>query len=340
MLHRENPVAHPTFATLSAASVSFQDIAPKGTPGQGSKVPGSYAASLPAAAYQYTLATVRFIDFKMPFYTDVEVFGDEVQRNTFFSPVPSVEIISAEGLNNIKFANGPSRGAAIPAPFGTLMSKMTKTFNWMWVPHEYISGSDPTQFTPQKILNCIGCVNSTTWNGHPAGTLLLQAPVFTRFRFPVQTNNGLNGYFGWNVALPMQFFDPRRGTDDAGITNRISDTSAIIQIPFATADNPINVFVGNLLDITWTDAGGGSRTDMLVTAVDADNGFVTISGGVGDALPPLFTSLTVLNQAFRGHQLVPRREDLKWYGAIRQNGVDKLYPEANFNQIFTHVSAP
>ena len=46
--------------------------------------------------------------------------AEEAERYTYFEVQPSVEVISAEGLNNIKFANGPDTDLAIPAPFGTL----------------------------------------------------------------------------------------------------------------------------------------------------------------------------------------------------------------------------
>lgn len=263
-LRRENPVFHPRFSWLSATTVSFASISPVGVQGAGTKVEGAFPATAgvpPVAKYAKILATVRFTDRPWTFLEDefATTPATEAERNTFFEPVPSVEVISAEGLNNIKFANGPQAGEVIPAPFGTLMSKITKTLNWMWVPHEYISGDDPLQFTPDNIMSCVGRVNSDTFLGHPPGTLLLQAPVFQRFRFPVLTRNNLYGYFAWNIKLPMQFFDPPRGVADAN---------------------------------------------------------------------------------YRGHQLVPRRTDLLWYGAIREDGSSKLFPEAPFANIFKHIDAP
>jgi hypothetical protein len=265
-LHRDNPQAHPRFAWLTASTVTFNSLGPVGVEDVGTKVPGVFSSSLPVAKYEEVEATVRFTDRPWAFITDdqlavVELFSasGEACRNTYFEVSPTIEIISAEGLNNIKFQHGPKANQEIPAPFGTLMSKCNKTLNWMWVPHEFISGSDALQFAPTKINACVGRVNSATFLGHPAGTLLLQAPQYQRFRFPVLTANGTYGYFGWNIRFPMQFFDPTRGTGSS--------------------------------------------------------------------------------DAYRGHQCVPDRDTLLWYGAIRASGSDKLFPEADFNTMFTHVDA-
>lgn len=259
-LVRENPVRHPRFPFLTASSVSFQGISPLGVEGVGTKVDGIYSTSVPVAAYDKTIATVTFTDRPWRFQEDGGSYDPaaEASRNTYFDPVPSVEIISAEGLNNIKFANGPGAGGPpIPAPFGTLMSKTTYTLNWMWVPHEYISTTTYPLLTPTAILACVGRVNSDTFLGiFPPGTMLLQAPVFTPFRFPIATAEPAadEGFFGWNVRLPLQYFDPTRGVADAN---------------------------------------------------------------------------------YRGHQCVPYRPNLLWYGAQRELG-DKVFPEADFSTIFSN----
>lgn len=336
-LRRENPQNHPAFPWLTASNVSFGAIAPLGVDGMGTKVDGVYSAGLPQAAYQKVIATVQFTDQRCFFLADsyATSAAREAERNTFYDPVPSVEIISAEGLNNIAFANGPARGAAIPAPFGTLMSKMTKTYTWLWVPHEYVSGSDPLQFTPTKINNCIGRVNSATFLGHPAGTLLLQAPVFTRFRFPIQTADVFDGFFGWNIRLPLQFFDPPRGGDSGTLTTRTDNDTGVITIPAVGTPAVNHGFALN--DVVTVTGGGATRSGMSVTAFTATT--ITVDGGTGDALPAAGTAMIVYNDAYRGHQLVPRRDDLLWYGAKRQNGLAKLYPEADFAQIFEHVDS-
>jgi hypothetical protein len=274
-LYRRNPVRHPRYAWLTAGTVTFNGKGPVGTTGVGTKVSGAFTSGLPIGEYDKIEATVRFVDRPWSFEDDTNLSGvvltdaaREARRNTYFDPAPTIEIISAEGLSHLVFAynNGPSgapRGPGtqkIPAPFGTLMSKCTYVLNWMWVPHEFISGSDPLQFTPTRIEACTGRVNSADFMGFPTGTLLMQAPQYQRFRFPVLDAGGKRGFFGWNVKIPLQFFDPTRGNQ------------------------------------------------------------VGVPGGT----------------TFRGHQLLPWREDLNWYPAVRSLG-GKLYPEADFNNIFVHV---
>lgn len=333
-LRRENPQRHPRFSWLTASTVSFSAVSPVGVEDVGTKVAGAFASVLPVGKYDTIFATVRFVDRPWTFLVDNDVRRTtEDTRNTYFDPVPSVEIISAEGLNNIKFANGPNRSTPIPAPFGTLMSKMLLTFNWMWVPNEFISGSDPLRFTPTKILNCVGRVNSDTFRGYPPGTLLLQAPAFERFRFPMLAANGVDGYFGWNVRLPIQYFDPDRGADSASLTTRTSGTAGVITIGNAPA-KAISYSTSSTVNVTWST---GSRTGMTVSSVTATT--ITVTGGAGDDFPAAGSLVFTNDDGYRGHQLVPNRADLFWYGAKRENGDAKLYPEAAYAQMFTHVDS-
>ncbi len=267
-LRRENPQAHPRFPWLTASTVSFGSVSPVGVAGVGTKVDGIYTGDVPVAKYARILATVRFVDRPWQFLTDADAStpARESLRNTYFDLSPSIEVLSAEGLNNIKFAfsPGPPTGppnTAIPAPFGTLMSKVNYSLNWMWVPQEYISNG--TVFYPTKIMSCVGRVNSADFKGFPAGTLLLQAPTFQRFRFPLPGVTPFDNFFGYNIRFPLQYFDPTRG--------------------------PV----------------------------------------VGGPTPPL-----------RGHQLIPWRSTLQWFGCLREDGTSRLYPEADFATLFTHVDAP
>jgi hypothetical protein len=269
-LRRINPLRHPWYPWLTATTVSFDAVGPVGVSGVGTKIdgpfPGAFNQIQKIGKYNTALATVRFTDKPWTFLEDDQATtpAAEAQRNTYFDPVPSIEIISAEGINNIAFANGPAEviNKPVPAPFGTLMAKTTYTLNWMYVPHEYISGSDPLQFRPTRLEACTGRVNSAAFMGFAAMTLLMQPPQYTRFRFPVLTAaGGVTGYFGWNIRIPLQYFNPTLGVPADAAT-------------------------------------------------------------------------------YAGHQTVPRREDLLWYGAKRAVTADKLYPEADFNNIFKHVDAP
>ncbi len=270
-LRRKLPVQHPRFPWMTATNVSFSGQVPVGVNDVGTKVAGIFSSSLPVAKYDHLIATVSFADQPWDFLPDSDAStpAAETRRYTYFDPVPSIEIISAEGLNNIKFAYSPGvpdgpPNEPIPAPFGTLMAKVTYTLNWMQVAQEYISSAASQVFFPSKILGCVGRVNTTTFMGFGPGTLLLQPPVFQRFRFPLTTATGVYGYFGWNIRFPMQYFNPTAGPQ-AGV-------------------------------------------------------------------PP--------GIIYAGHQLIPWRSNLSWYPCQREDGSSKLYPEADFNNIFTHVLAP
>lgn len=333
-LIRENPKRHPQFPWLTVSNVSIQGIGPVGVAGVGTRVNGLYTDLLRVAKYDKIIATVTFADRPWSFQTDAGAYApsQEMLRNTYLEPTPSIEVISAEGINNIAFANGPSAGAAVPAPFGTLMSKITYTLNWMWVPHEYISTTSYPVLLPTKILACVGRVNADTFFGFPPGTLLLQAPVFQPHRFPIATADRTVGFFGWNVRFPIQYFDPPRGGSAGVLTTRTDDDTGTIT--FATAaPTPA---VASLVRVSWS---GGERTGMVVTAVGGLGFTATVDGGTGDALPAAAAAVSLIDDTYRGHQCVPRRQDLLWYGAIRADGTSKIYQEATFANLFANANA-
>jgi hypothetical protein len=339
-LRRENPQPHPRFAWLTASTVSFNARAPVGVAGVGTRVPGVFVGSLPVGKYDHVYATVRFTDKPWFFLPDdqAQAPATELRRNVYLDPVPSIEIISAEGLNNIAFANGPHAGAAVPAPFGTLMSKCTYTLNWMWVPHEYLSGADPYVFRPARLEACTGRVNSDTFLGFPPMTLLMQAPRYVRFKFPILTTAGVaSGYFGWNVQIPLQYFEPPRGTSS-------STLGGGNQLTLVLGAAPLNAT--GTIDLSWVVLGvGKARYGVTVTAVTAPGvlpAIVTFDNttGTGDAFPANGTTIFFFDNNYRGHQLIPLRNNLLWYGARRQDGTSKLYSEAAFTDIFKHVNAP
>jgi hypothetical protein len=334
-LRRRNPVPHPRFPWLTATTVSFTAFAPLANPEQdGTYVPGIYPDSFDVAQYQKVYATVRFTDRPWTFLPDQDVpsYLTECQRNTYFNPSPSVEMISAEGLNNLRFANGTSATTVIPAPFGTLMSKNLLALRWMWVPNEYISGDSTLTFTPKWIDSVVGRVNNAEFLGYPARTLLLQAPQYERFRFPyAPASKQTPGFFGWNVTFPIQYFDPPRGYDATKLFSGTGGTSGVLTFDSTTHGTYLGV--EGTIDLEW-GSSGEYREDVTVDGTSATT--LTFSGGTGNLLPAVNTAIKVYDNRYRGHQLVPRRTDLLWYGAYRELG-GKLYQEADFSNLFRHV---
>jgi hypothetical protein len=222
-LHRENPWVHPRFTWLRAGTVSFSATAPavnaSSTPADRPNFPAVFADKVPSktAYYQKCYATVRFVGWDFPFLEDSEIssFSDELRRNVSIDLTPSVEMLSAEGpLGQMKWtetgAGGaqPAIGSPINTPFGTLVAKATYSMTWHHVPEEYLS-NDPLFFYPRNILEHVGKVNSAEFGTFDVATALLMPPKFQRFRFPVSTFDGKYPFWGWNVTIPLVYFQPR-----------------------------------------------------------------------------------------------------------------------------------
>lgn len=221
-LRRENPWYHPRFPWLTAGTVSFSSIAPlsnpdSGVPADAPNFPAVFLVTPPSktALYQKCYCTVRFVHRPWTFRSDAAITGyqDELSRNVYVDPSPSVEMLSAEGsLGQMKWAEtgagGPTVGKPIPTPFGTLVCKTTYLLNWMWCPESYLS-NDPLFFNPSKLITRMGKVNNTAFGSWPTGTVLMMPPKFQRFLFPVSTFDGLYPFYGWNISIPLVFFQPR-----------------------------------------------------------------------------------------------------------------------------------
>lgn len=217
-LQRENPLWHPVYPWLIADSISVQGLGPwpKYKPESQEwtlKIEEPLYKNWSATRYKEALITVNFVDVPWNILSDesIEWYGDEIYRNVFFDVEPSVEMISSEGGYQLELrsANAQVQGKKVPAPFGTLMHKTTFILNWMYVPHNYIS-DDPNVLIPKNILKCVGKVNSTDFGPFPKGTLLMQPPRFRRFRFPITSTNDELQFFGYNIQIPLQYFDPSR----------------------------------------------------------------------------------------------------------------------------------
>jgi hypothetical protein len=254
-LRRENPQFHPRFPWLTAGTAHLSSVAPEsgGEDAIPANTPNFPAVLLDGEGitktgrYQKCYATVRFVDRPWVFRPDgyITDYVDEIERNTTFLPVPSVEMLSAEGpLGQMRWtetgADGPSIIAPnnlINTPFGTLVGKTTFNMTWWWVPEEYLSNK--FVFSPDNILRCVAHVNSLKIGPWGPGTVMAMPPKFERFRFPVSTFDGLFPFFGYNVTVPFVHFQPRpRGTSAAAAADiaLAADPTNPIQIAAAEAE--------------------------------------------------------------------------------------------------------
>lgn len=222
-LHRENPVRHPVFPTMRATAINFSAFPPDGSGGtlKAASVFDSPDDVPFYAKYQKVYATVKFRSFRCQFYDDFDVFNNaqELYRNTYFDPASSVEMLSAEGpLGQMRWAetgaappSQPTVGEPIKQTFGTLVSKNVYVLNWLRVPHEWISAEEYPLCDFRKINAIVGRVNSSEFGRFPTGTLCAQPPKYSPFQWQVSSNKGVQGFYGWDIQIPFQHFDPDKG---------------------------------------------------------------------------------------------------------------------------------
>jgi hypothetical protein len=222
-LRRENPKSHPSFPWLHATTVHFSGIGigtdeesdPVDTPNFPAVFTGEDLKK--TTRFDKVYATVRFVHMPWTFRPDAFVTShrNELERNCYFDPVPQVDLLQAEGgTAQLKWAQGGGAGPVvddvIANSFAMQVGKTMYTLNWMWVPESYLS-DDPMLFFPKNLLSVVTKVGSRRFANRPAGTMLALAPQLQRFRFPVETFDGLFPFYGWNVKIPLVYFNPDRG---------------------------------------------------------------------------------------------------------------------------------
>lgn len=152
---------------------------------------------------------------------------DESTRNVFWTTEPALDVLTIEGgQGNGLFwrettSNGPAVANNIPAasstavtpalsgfksPMGFLDAKMTDVANWMHVPQRFIFDNN---LVPDKILRCLGKVNSTEWYGYRPGTALLMSVSFQPMAWPIHSVDRAVVQL-WNVRYQFKYYDPER----------------------------------------------------------------------------------------------------------------------------------
>lgn len=226
-LHREPPARHPRKPSLYAYTVSSLGFVPQSNEENENREPyvespfaGSLDETLWNADYQRALMTVRYKSFgRMRFLADsfITDYTDEWKRMTRWSASPAVEALQADGIAQLKFAEGaPSTagpdGAALafPAPLASLLSKVGMVLRWYAVPSEYVS-SDSFIFIPDQILALLGTVNEEPFLGFSKGTMLLKAVSAEETLFPVHPLDPFDIVGGYDITLMWEHYDPPKG---------------------------------------------------------------------------------------------------------------------------------
>ncbi|MCE9567786.1 MAG: hypothetical protein K8U57_37785 [Planctomycetes bacterium] len=227
-LHRETPFAHPEFPWLFAYDVSFTPFIAKSNPaadaGGKPKIRSKFEPAFYSTYSEFVICTVRFRSFRMEFLADNEIDTneDEYRRNTYFDVDPRVEALSADGVGQLKFAEGAAppagpNGTPFPAPIATLLAKTGFVLNWLNVPWEYLT-EEEFVFKPTKILDCVGKVNSDTFMGtFTHSTCLMNPPRFTFKPFPVpDAADPRRPRWAVDVQIPFDYFAPPKDASYVG----------------------------------------------------------------------------------------------------------------------------
>lgn len=232
-LSRNLPQRHPTRPTLYAYAYSCVAIGPKPLSvedgGDGStNLVSPFESTDPNsdmayANYQLGVVTVRYRSFgRTLFLPDDEINGyaDEFRRYGSFVGQPAVQALSADGTSQLKWAEtstgGPPLGESIPTPIPTLLAKANVTFNWMEVPHEYLTNSKYI-LNATKIIDRLGTVNEDImFDEFLEGTMLFTAVEFDAILFPLTPVDLDSPITGWNIKFHFENFDPQdKGVPDS-----------------------------------------------------------------------------------------------------------------------------
>ena len=214
---------------------------------------GSSIKNLQYGSYAKTTAAVKFSSFRFSFLEDNAI--NQVQtsyyaragkavpagsgmfewrRNTWVDTAPRLDILSADGVSQMAFAEGSpaivgppaapagptgpystpaTQPTAFPAPIGIPTAKCDFTVNWYNVPYNYLTKLSDTVdvLFPQNILNCIGKVNSVTFmETFDPETVLLKGASFDTKVFLVPAVDG-TPMLSVDVKLMFDYFNPKKG---------------------------------------------------------------------------------------------------------------------------------
>ena len=215
-LHRIPPADHPFYGPqFRATSVSFQRFSPIGNSANTNREPyelspfGSDGITK-FGKYEKAMMTVRFAG-PMPYYLysddNEEWSGFEYDRYcTRYDVESNLEVLMADTNRFMTYVEGPLVNETVPSTVGLYLTKTTFVMTWHEVPESFIFNS---LGVPQKVIDCVGKVNSADFMGFPAGTLLLQSPKFQRKCFPFFSDDGRA--FHYTITLPFLHFDPELG---------------------------------------------------------------------------------------------------------------------------------
>lgn len=232
-LHRVPPQRHPRYPQLvayAASGVGMQPVAAAdGNGNTWAKTASPFDPTNYYANYAKSLLTVRFKSFGRTRFLpddDPTVVLYEQYRYTTVLPTPAIKTLQRQGGSILKFAEGTPASAgpgSTPITFQADLPELVPEANlivrWYGVPHEFVS-SDASFLFPTKILNLLGCVNSSAFysTSFATGTCLLMSATFADTLFPVVTTDPNDPATGYDIEFGV-LYNPRTssaGTSKAG----------------------------------------------------------------------------------------------------------------------------
>ncbi len=214
-LKRVNPIQHPKYRNLWASRI----VDSRGI--QYEQRTTNAAIQSPAlkdyASYDRRLCAVEFAPVRWSIKSDDDVKtgtageAQEWTRNVEYDANPKVYDVSITPENQQFFyQEGPPANKGFQGEINYLEVKTSLTLKWRNIPEFWVLNTRDYDFgLPTKISAAAGRVNSATWAGYPAGTLLLLEPEIDRYLSgTLYSIDGKDPKMMCDVMLPIIHFDP------------------------------------------------------------------------------------------------------------------------------------
>ncbi len=216
-LKRINPLQHPKYRNLWASRITDS----RGIQYEQRKTTNNIAPPQlrEYAGYDRRLCAVEFapVRWKLKEDSDVKIdTGSGVEtrewlRNVEHDNNPKVYDVSITPENQQFFyQEGPPVDKGFQGEINYLEVKSSITLRWRNVPETFVYDTVSYDFgLATKISAAAGKVNSATWAGYPAGTLLLLEPEIDRYLSgTLYSIDGTDPKMMCDVMLPIIHFDP------------------------------------------------------------------------------------------------------------------------------------
>jgi len=265
VLRRQLPMAHPQFPWMVCTRVdSWQGVGPRGKMFSTFTLPTGPTTTYQTSKYAKLKVVASFTQPKYELLNDVEGVYNENRRYTWRENSASANFIVID-QGSMVFTKGPSAGNPFVAP-GYAQAEVMETISIYWtrVPTDYVLNNNGD---PIRWLNALQKVNSQTFLGYPAGTLLMDSYEYTYYRSPMIWTDAQTRFW-CELKANFKYFDPPYGSYLSPPANggiMVGGTPRIVNLSSVAA-----LTVGDTL------IGLGIQPGTKITAIDYVGGVVTM----------------------------------------------------------------